>query len=139
MRKLNDRPGSPMLYSATDFKRKRGFVILCRRPDNELRGCIECRPNNASKWSSTEVHVFTPYVRIDSRKRWIVQDRKEQQKYLTSLINQYKIKWPDGDFFISRVGSKKCPIKVDWNSYWIDSVRGKTKNASRMNLKFITK
>ncbi|AUR86053.1 hypothetical protein NVP1081O_318 [Vibrio phage 1.081.O._10N.286.52.C2] len=127
-------------HTFKDFTRTRGWVVLARNRDTGvLRAEVEYSFNMG--WSSTEARVYRPSVNYDVNK---TRDGKFSKtdynracgKYAAGLqkrISEYQEKYPRENVFLARIGSKNCPIKIDWAKF--HSIKNKRSSQYR-NLAF---
>lgn len=100
-------------YTNSDFNRRRSWVIL-RRSGDKLYGL--CENSFSMSWELNRVNVVRSYLYKNgpfSLKEFRESGAKIADKLKADVL-LYKSRHPDDDIFIARVGSKNCPIKVDW-------------------------
>jgi hypothetical protein len=91
-------------------ERKKGWVILGRsKKTGKLIGRIE---NSFSMGFSKE------FVRVYYVETWYDDTAKKTVGFLLNTVAAYNQKHVSHDWFIARIGSKKCPIKINWNSFY---------------------
>lgn len=126
-------------FRAKDMTRTRSWVILRRNlKTGVIEGEVELSFNMG--WSSTEARVYRPY--LDARFRCDSEFTKAEynkacSEYVAAFnnrINVYRLKYKDThEVFISRIGTKTCPIKINWQAFYsIESPN----NYQWRNLKF---
>lgn len=89
-------------------EKTKGWVLLGKnKRTGELIGEIE---------NSFSLGLSSTYIRVYTTYKWTTA-----QKVVVGLIkdaerlNEAK---PDYEWFVARVGSKKCPIKINWDSFY---------------------
>ncbi|ALP47095.1 hypothetical protein [Vibrio phage XZ1] len=130
------------VFTRKDFRRERCWVILARcKKTGEIIGRIE---NSFSMgWSKERVRVIRPYLNGnftgDDRfskaeyNKACAEYITHHEKQVKSLREAYK---DTHDVFLSRVGSKNCPVSIDWDTYYNKKDK---RNFEYRNLKFKTK
>ena len=125
-------------YQLKDFTKTRGYIILARNPTNgKFSGY--CENSFSIGWTQTNVKVYRPYYGYTKNgltQYQITEARESLVTHLQKDVANLQIKYPKYDVFMARIGTKKCPVKIDWNTFYT------TKNKSKYdwrNLKFISK
>ena len=126
-------------HTRKDFTRERCWVILSRNlQTGEI--CGEVENSFSMGWSNDRVRVIRPY--LDARFQRDNKFTKAEYnaacaEYIANYekrVREYNKAYGDNfDVFIARVGSKSCPISIDWDSFYSD--KNKSKYDWR-NLKF---
>ena len=115
------------LYTLKDFSRIRCWVLLCRMKDGSIQGYTE---NSFSMgWSKTHVRVFRHSYGLG--KEFTLAKYREKQS--NNATHYYKRSKKEERVFVARVGSKKCPIQINW---WYYYHYGKRAKYEFRNLKF---
>lgn len=117
--------------------KRKSWVILCRRiHDDTLFGYFE----NEKQFSSTYVTVYRSwrnptYHNVNEKVDAIALQEFVKKAKNASWFNPNKF-----EIFISRVGSKNCPIKVNWSGV-IDSGKRRPSETyqSKINVRLIKK
>lgn len=117
-------------------KRYRSWIILGRhKSTGKYVGIVE---------HSFSMGISNDRVRVE--KEWEVlyfmkdeSERREKTtksvKYWQKNIATYSKRYPQYEFKIYRVGTKNCPVKIDWTDYH----NGKKEKFERRNLIFTTR
>ncbi|QIW90701.1 UNVERIFIED_ORG: hypothetical protein GCAPEGMB_00381 [Vibrio phage V07] len=130
------------VYVRKDFRRERCWVILARcKKTGKITGEIE---NSFSMgWSKERVRVIRPYLGrvFASNERFSKADyNKACAEYIANYdkrVKELRERYSEThDVFIARVGSKNCPIAIDWGTFY--STKNK-RNFDWRNLKFKVK
>lgn len=120
----------------------RGYVIL-RLCEDEIHGY--CEESLSMSFMLDRVRVWREWegkTKIEDAMgnyMWI-NDRNKLVMFLQDRVKNLKKKHPEDDFRVFRIGSKNCPISIDWDSLYKEAranggVRNVTKRNWR-NLKF---
>lgn len=122
-------------------------MILCTLPSGTIKA-LSYYGYGPDRWSATECQVHTGrkkrfhptftsergLARFEKRKARFVREYEEEPgrvvRFLMEQVNDLKKKFPDKDIYLSRVGSKTCPIKVDLR---------RDKNVGKWNRRFVMK
>lgn len=127
-------------YEPKDFKRSRCYAVFMRNKEtNELVGYVE---NSFSMgWDKTRVNIWRPYMwRGTYNRREVAKMRCELALNMQKCVKGLQEKYPDHDVFCTRVGSKNCPVKIDWMDHWTNTCRDKKSSKYNWrNLKFTPK
>lgn len=112
------------VMSRSDYTRERCWVLLSR---NKKTGAIlgQTEESFNMRWSSTHVNVIRPYLSMTfSKQRKQKFSRAEYNKACSDYINErqklLREQARESDIyerFYARVGSKNCPIKIDWHAW----------------------
>lgn len=121
-----------------DYVRERCWVLLARnKKTGEILGQTE--ESFSMKWSKTHVNVIRPYLLGKFRTHDDCTFTREQyNKACSDYIDERQRRLSElgsdtHDLFYARVGSKNCPIKIDWESFYN---RKSNSSWDRRNLKF---
>lgn len=99
---------------------EKGYIVLGKRTDGRFVGLVE--QSFSMGFSLTEVRVW--------RDSGYSKGSETAEKYVAG----YRKSYPTTEWNVYRVGSKECPVKIDWTSY---HKGGKKSKYSWRNLKFI--
>lgn len=116
------------VMSRSDYTRERCWVLLSRnKKTGEILGQTE--ESFGMRWSRTHVNVIRPYLSMTFSKQFSKQrnqkfSRAAYNKACSEYINKrqklLREQQRDTDTherFYARVGSKNCPIKIDWRAW----------------------
>lgn len=118
-------------YTKKDFSRIRGWILLRRLPDGTIEGYVE---NSFSmSWSKTHVRVMR-YNAYGLGKNFKLHDYRVGQAKTPIYYHEHTRK--DLNVFVCRIGSKKCPVKINW---WYYYHYGRRCKYEWRNLKFTVK
>ena len=101
--------------------------ILCRK--HKYSGDIECLAelSFSMTWCKTHAKVYVPYYfehpTIGVMRTFEVSRyKRENADQMDQMVKRYS-KNPDFEYFKARVGSKKCPVKLNWVDYHTNGTR----------------
>ncbi|AGN30369.1 hypothetical protein VPFG_00372 [Vibrio phage nt-1] len=112
------------VYTRKDFRRERCWVILARcKKTGKIMGEIENSFNMG--WSTERVRVIRPYLSgsfAGTERFSKAAYNKACSDYIANYdkrVNELRKRYgKTHDVFIARVGSKNCPISIDWDSFY---------------------
>lgn len=96
------------------------YIILARNSEGKIFGLTEGSFNIGMDESM--VRVFRPNEWTPKEVQGLLDKMQESKPYL--------------DFFIARVGSKKCPVSIHWNDFYHLKNKGKITKYEWRNLYF---
>ncbi|CAM0066472.1 hypothetical protein VPHF86_0307 [Vibrio phage F86] len=114
------------VMSRADYTRERCWVLLSRnKKTGEILGQTE--ESFSMRWSRTHVNVIRPYLNMKfstQRSKQHKFSRADYNKACSDYINERQKLLREQaretdtyERFYARVGSKNCPIKIDWHAW----------------------
>lgn len=108
--------------------REKAYIMLGKNANGIFVGQTE--HSFSMGISRDHVRLFRPYTNTPHEKT-----QQYNQERVSSLAQSYpKYKW-----HVYRVGSKNCPVKINWTEYHAIQKSGNSRNADYRNLPFTKK
>ena len=96
--------------------RKKGYIILGKRKKGSYVGY--CENSFTMGFDNKRVKVW----RWDGPSKYSTGTPQEQKQsfinHVAGFMDELIPKYPTIEWKIYRVGSKDCPVKIEWASYW---------------------
>ncbi|CAL9998061.1 hypothetical protein VPHD479_0382 [Vibrio phage D479] len=126
-------------YERTDFTRHRCYAIFARDPKTgKLSGYVE--HSFSMGWDEKRVNIWRSHFWQNTySRRELAKRRTEHALAVRQTAANLQLKYPHLDVFCTRVGSDKCPVKIDWSDFWTNTCRNNGSKYNYRNLKFTLK
>lgn len=97
---------------STKMKKIVSYAIFCRSKEGELFSESEKSFRMVLSQKEARVHSHVPHNAPDSLKK-----KEMLIKGLNDRVKSYNLKNDGKKYFIVRLNSKNCPVKLDWIAY----------------------